>query len=273
MSTTMSVVKSFIKYLRSMRFQVISITILVTLALSLVACTRTEPEQELSIAAAASLTTPFTKIGELFTSETGIEVTLSFASTGHLAQQIRYGAPYDIFAAADALHVDDLIDEGFLLPSSRTQFAQGRLVMIYQPEDFVNTPDPTDILRGDIQKLVIANPEHAPYGVAAKQFLTNIGLWDSLQESLIFSETVRQATQVVRSGNASVGIVAQSTVSNIDVRVEPIDPELYDPILHVAAITVNSRLQNQAALFLEYLQSPTGREILAAHGLDPVRAR
>jgi molybdate transport system substrate-binding protein len=239
------------------------------ITLLFVACASSTDQPQLFIAAAASLTNPLSEIGEEFTSETGISVTFTFASTGHLAQQIRSGAPYDIFAAADSFHIDTLIEEGYLREQTRTHFAEGSLVLIFEPEYAFPIDFSNPFLDSDITRLVIANPDHAPYGLAAKQFLQNSNVWDSIQDRLVFSENVRQAAQVVSSGNATAGIIAKSIALTESTRVIPIDRDLHDPILHIAAASEKTRFPIEAREFLDYLRSPISLEIFNAHGLIP----
>jgi molybdate transport system substrate-binding protein len=235
------------------------------------ACVGSADKPQLFIAAAASLTSPFTAISEEFTEKTGIAVTFTFASTGNLAQQVRNGAPYDIFAAADPFYIDQLIGEKHLSGESRTPFAEGSLVFVFAP-GYTPSLDATELLLDpDIRRIVIANPEHAPYGLAARQYLLNTGVWDSIQDKLVFSENVRQAAQVVLSGNASAGIIAKSTAVETSTRIFQIDRNLHNQILHVAAISQQSPLQAEALQFLAFLASNSSVEILSNHGLDPER--
>jgi molybdate transport system substrate-binding protein len=263
----------FLPFLRdefTQRRRILLVAFLTMMAYCLSACVNSTDQAQLFVAAAASLTNPLSEIGEEFTSGTGIGVTFTFASTGHLAQQIQNGAPYDIFAAADSVHIDTLIEGGYLLDQTRTYFAEGNLVLIFEPGyafpvDFSNPIEDSKFTR-----LVIANPDHAPYGLAAKQFLQNSKVWDSIQDRLVFSENVRQAAQVVFTGNATAGIIAGSIVLTELTHGFPIDRDTHDPILHVAAASEKSEFPREVREFLAYLSSPISLEILDAHGLVPV---
>lgn len=254
----------------SHRRGILLVALLTLMPVWLTACTSSTDQAQLFIAAAASLTNPLSEIGDEFTLETGIGVTFTFASTGHLAQQIQNGAPYDIFAAADSIHIDKLIEGGYLQDETRIHFAEGNLLLIFEPEYAFPIDYSNPIEDSKITRLVIANPDHAPYGLAAKQFLQNSHLWNSIQDRLVFSENVRQAAQVVYSGNATAGIIAESIASTEPIGGFPIDRELHDPILHVAAASEKSELTMEVRAFLTYLTSPNSVEILDAHGLDPV---
>jgi molybdate transport system substrate-binding protein len=219
------------------------------------------------VAAASSLAPVFGQMGDEFTAQTEIEEVFSFGSTGQLAQQIENGAPFDIFAAADELHVDRLISDGHLLPASRLLFAHGVLVVVVAADSGLDSFQAA--FQNGTGRIVIANPEHAPYGVAAQQTLERSGLWSEVQARLVITETVRQATQTVETGNAEVGLVALSTALNADLRIIDIDPQLYDPINHVAAISVDTPRADPARAFLQFLTSENGAELLRAYGLEP----
>ncbi len=230
-------------------------------------------DEGLIVAAASSLTTPFDQVSQAFQAQSGTSVILSFGSTGHLAQQIRNGAPFDLFAAADALHVDQLIAEGLLVPETRTVYARGRLVLLVDTRQAPDVQSLRDLPGLQGARIALANPAHAPYGLAAQQALEEAGLWGSLQPDLVYAETVRQAAQMVASGNAAAGLVAASTVVEQEgLHAYAIPQAAYRPILHVAAVVVSSPHQGQAARFLAFLTSSEGQALLNAWGLDPAEA-
>jgi molybdate transport system substrate-binding protein len=231
-------------------------------------CSSARDEAPLTIAAAASLTATFKDIGEAFTEETGIPVVFSFASTGHLAQQIRNGGPFDLFAAADAAHIDSLIEDGFLEAGTRTVFAHGRLVMLTDRSSAVEIEAIEDLFDPAVTRIAIANPDHAPYGLAARQALERTGLWLHLQPKIVYGETVRQAAQMVETGNVSVGLVALSSVTMEKENTIDIPADLYDPIEHVIAVHRGSARQAEAQRFIAFLSSPRGMAVLKTYGFE-----
>lgn len=235
----------------------------------LCACSKSPREASLNIAAAGSLITAFDEIGEVFTEKTGVRVTISYASTGHLAQQIRNGGPFDLFAAADARHIDVLIDEGLLDGDTRMVYALGRLVLISTPGLDQQIHALEDLQRLDIDHFAIANPDHAPYGLAARNALESAGMWEQLSGSIVYGETVRQAEQLVETGNAQAGLVAASTVQGAAVNVIEISPDLYVPIEHVLAVHTASERRAYALQFVEFLRSEQGRRLLEGFELKP----
>jgi molybdate transport system substrate-binding protein len=222
----------------------------------------------ITIAAAASLTAAFENLSATYEASSGERLVLSFASSGALAEQLRNGGPFDIFAAADADHVDQLIEEGILAAATRTVFAHGQLVLLLNADLDADLTDITELLNPDIERIAIANPEFAPYGLAAEQLLKNLGLWEQVKGKLIMAETVRQAAVFVQTGNADAGIVARSVVVPGEDTFFPLPSSAYPPILHVAAVRADSPHMAEAVRFLEYLTSPAGREILEGYGFS-----
>ncbi len=244
------------------------ILLILSLLLLLVGCTTSTVPLELKIAAAGSLTEVFQVLTPQFENLHGVHVVLSFAASGQLEQQIRNGAPFDLFAAADPIHIDALIDDGFVDPSTRTIYAQGELILVKPSGSIASINELTDLLNADLKRIAIANPEHAPYGIAAKQALAQAGIWQEVKSKIIYGETVKQAAVIVATGNADLGFVARSVLnSSMDIILE-VPTELYDPILHVAAVTMDTEQRALALLFLEFLGSPEGQETLEQFGFS-----
>jgi molybdate transport system substrate-binding protein len=227
------------------------------------------PPAGITVAAAASLTPAFEKIGPAFTDATGIPVTFSFGATGNLAQQIRNGAPFDVFAAADASHIDTLIGEGQLLAGTRRVFALGRLVLVVNRQSGLAVYSLADLPLAADARVVIADPLIAPYGLAAQQALQRSGVLPLVQPRLVYAESIAQAAQIVISGNAPLGLLADSVAANPQLEVYAIDPALYDPIEHVAAANRASTHPEQAERFLAYLTSPAAQVVLTEFHLSP----
>lgn len=238
------------------------------LTLSASCAKRPANRSELHVAAASSLAAPFTELGDAFAASSGAQVILSLGATGHLVQQIRNGAPYDLFASADAHSMDTLADEGLLNPDTRRLFALGRLILLVRPEVDRKDLDLTDLQSPRIGRIAIANPEHAPYGTAAREALIISGLWGQVQPKIIFAETVRQAVQFVESGNADAALVAESLPLPQDLGKHPIDQAAYRPIEHwIAALARASNPLGKQ--FLAFLASDEGLRILEANSLAP----
>ncbi len=226
----------------------------------------TEP---LTVAAAASLRFAFTDIGQAFEEETGQPVVFSFSSTGNLAHQIENGAPVDVFAAANVAYVDDLRAEGLIIADSQQLYAQGRVVLAVNRASGVRAERLEDLLPPDVTRVALANPDHAPYGLAAKQALQSAGLWEALQPKLVYGETVHQAMQFVRTGNAEAGLIALSVADVPELSYTLVDADLHQPLNQSIAVVQGTPHEAAARRFIGFVNSPQGQTILQRYGFLP----
>lgn len=239
-------------------------------------CVRDEADKEsiLTVAAAANFQQVFQEIGASFTEETGIPVQFNFASTGLLAQQIDNGAPVDLFASANVAFVDNLAARGRVIPDSQEIFARGTIALIANKEFLVNSNWQEEFGRGDwelllhndIRNVAIANPQHAPYGAAAREFLQTVGIWEELEDKLVYGANVRDSLNLVLSGNAEVGIAALSIVIQEEADYKLIPEELHEPLNHSIAVVAGTELEEEASKFTQYVLSEEGRDILEKYG-------
>src|SRR4051794_27893479 len=163
----------------------------------------------LKVAAAADLALAFKDVGNAYEKKSGEKVIFSFGSTGLLEKQIVEGAPFDLFAAANISFADDAIKAGVCSADTKELYARGRIVIWWRKDSTVTPPkDLADLADKRFVKVAIANPAHAPYGLAAKQALGRIGAWQAVQPKLVFGENVQQTLQFAQSGNAEIAIVA-----------------------------------------------------------------
>ncbi len=231
------------------------------------ACSTSARAEPLTVAAAASLAPILDELGEIYEAETGEVVVFSYGSTGNLAQQIRNGAPFDLFASADALRVDELIAEGLLNGESRLAFAQGVLVLVGAPELRLSLASVEDLANPIVRDVAIANPRHAPYGMAAAQALLRTGVEVTVLPKLVYGESVRQAGLLVQTGNTDAGLIALSIARSLDLNGSELPLDLYDPIQHVVAIHSRTLLPEEAARFLQFLSSPEAQALYQKSGL------
>jgi molybdate transport system substrate-binding protein len=231
---------------------------------------------ELTDAAAADLQYAFTEIGALFEQETGTKVTFVFGSTGQLAQQIENGAPFDLFAAANITFVNDLAEKDLVLPDSVALYARGRIVLAVNRASGVSAISLADLLSDQITHIAIANPEHAPYGVAAREALQSAGIWEQVQPKIVYSENVRQALQYIQTGDAQAGIVALSVANVPEITWTLIDDSLHNPLDQALAVVASSTHPELARQFAAFINSPSGRPIMQKVGFilpgEPVAA-
>lgn len=224
---------------------------------------------ELTVAAASDLQIAFTEIGVLFEEETGHAVTFSFGSTGNLATQIENGAPFDVYAAANVAFVDDLIEKGFVDAESKALYGVGRIVLASSIASGMDAQELSALLDPAIRHVAIANPEHAPYGMAAREALISAEIWDDLQPKLVYGENIRQTLQFIQTGNAEAGIVALSIADVPEITWTMIDNSLHEPLLQAMGVVSNRPHSDVAREFVDFVTGPQGREVLEAYGFAP----
>lgn len=224
------------------------------------------PTPPLTVAAAADLQFAFTEIAELYEARTGQPVTLVFGSTGQLAQQIENGAPFDLFAAANIAFIEQLRDKGLLLPETIALYAEGRIVLAVNRNFTFEVDELIDLASSPVQRVAIANPEHAPYGVAAKEALINGGVWELVEQKLVYGENVRQTLQFVQTGDAQAGIVALSIADVPEISWTLIDADLHTPLLQALAVVRSSPQPEAARSFAAFINGVEGRPIMQRYG-------
>lgn len=228
---------------------------------------RAQGGDPLLILAAADLQYAMAEMVAAYTAETGRKPTVSFGSTGNFTQQIANGAPGDVFFAANESFIDDLEAKELLLGGTRQLYAIGRITVTWASTVPFEAVSVEDLARPELKKIAIANPEHAPYGLAAKQALQSAGLWDLVEPKLVYGENIAQTFQFIQTGNADAGIVALSVVLGLPgTRFSLIDDTLHAPLRQAAAVIRTSRQPEEAQAFLAFVNGPTGREIMKRYG-------
>jgi len=223
---------------------------------------------ELTVAAAADLTPAFEEIGKLFQDKYRIKVIYTFGSTGMLAQQIENGAPVDIFAAADVSYIDQIESKGLIVPGSKAIYARGRITIWVPKESSLKVETVKDLTRDDVKRIAIANPDHAPYGMAAREAFESAGIWPEVQSKLVFAENIRQTLQYAQTGNVEVAIVALSLSKQTDGRWALIPEELYKPLNQALAIINSTKNESGARQFSDFVRGPEGRAVLSKYGFE-----
>ncbi len=241
------------------------IAILLGLTFGAIACSKTE-SKKLQVAAASSLAGAFEALGDAYTAKTGTEVSLILSSSGNLQQQIREGAPYDVFASANLSYLTDLEASGDVAKSSIQIYAEGRLALWGKGNDAPATL--AALSDSKYEHIAIANPEHAPYGTAAREALRAIGLWDALESRVVRGSNVRQAMQYVESGNAEVALIALSLALHGGGSFTLVPSNLHKPLLQGIGIVSKTKKTAEAQAFLDFLKSEEGAKILLPYGLQ-----
>jgi molybdate transport system substrate-binding protein len=225
--------------------------------------------EEVHAAVAANFTAPMQAIAEAFEKDTGHKATLSFGATGKFYAQITNGAPFDVFLAADDSTPIKLENEQQAVPGSRFTYAIGTLVLWSAQEGYVDAQGEV-LKKGNFQHLSLANPKTAPYGAAAIQTLTKLGLLETLQAKFVQGENITQAHQFIATGNAELGFVALSQVyKNGKITggsAWVIPGNLHETIRQDAIILKKGASNPAAAALADYLKGPKAAAIIKSYG-------
>ena len=220
----------------------------------------------LLVSTAASVAPALREIAALYEERTGRVVHLNVGSSGPLAQQIEQGAPVDLFVSANTGFVDELERAGLLLPNTRALYARGELVLWTPADSPLRIERLEDLTDPRVRRIAIANPEHAPYGTAARQALRAAGVWAAIQPKLVIGGDVRQTFQYAATGNVDVALVARSLTQQETGHVVPVPQALHHPLDQALAVVRNTRYPREARGFATFLVGPEGRAILARYG-------
>jgi molybdate transport system substrate-binding protein len=218
---------------------------------------------DLIVAAASDLAPLTTAIEKAYARASGSPVRFTLASSGSLAHQIENGAPFDVFLSASDQYVKDLAASGHIEPSTIVVYALGRIAL-WSPNGSVRSLE--DLKKPGILHLAIPNPEHAPYGIAARRALETRGLWKDVEPKVVYGENVRQALQFAESGNAEAVITSWTLLIG---RGTLLPAEWHNPIRQAGGVVKSSSAGAAARQFLKFLSSPEGRKILQDGGLFP----
>lgn len=227
--------------------------------------------ETVSIAAASDLVYCLDELNKAYReAHPDTELKVSTGSSGNFFAQIKNGAPFDVFLSADVSYPQSLIDAGLADKASLSIYAVGRIVLW-------TTNDQLDLTRGletlkstNVKKVAIANPEHAPYGKAAKAALERLQLWDAVKDKLVLGDNISQTAQFIQTGSADAGVVALSLVlapnlAKVGHWVE-IPPDSYPPLKQAVVITNKGASNPSAAGYLTFLRSPEARAIFDKFG-------
>ena len=245
-----------------------SATLLAVAALALASCggegADVERAGELTVAAASDLRPAFEELGRRFEAREGIAVTFSFGSSGQLAQQIRNGAPFDLFASADVGFVDEVIAAGRGRAETKETYAFGRIVVWSRERRLRRGPRDA----AEVRTLAIANPRHAPYGVAAEQALASAGVLGAVRDRLVLGENVSDTLRLAQSGNADAAIVALSlALAAPEGQWTLVDADAHEPLEQALVVTARGEAGERARRFARFVGSAEGRDVMRRAGL------
>ncbi len=240
-------------------------------ALAVAACKREAPvpveQTPVRVAAASDLTDAFEELGRDFERRTGRRIVFTFGSTGLLAKQLREGAPFDVFAAANVSFVDQVVAAGACDGTTKTPYARGRIAVWTKRGQVAPPHAIADLGDARFQRVAIANPEHAPYGQAARQALEFAGVWSTVEPRLVLGENVRQTFQFAETGNVDAAIVALALV--VKDHENPwllVDDSLHRPIDQALAVCMRGKNREGGSVFARYVASEEGRTVMRRYG-------
>lgn len=225
-----------------------------------------------NVAVSANFLSSAEQLGKKFEAETSHKASFSSSSTGKLYAQIKSAAPFHVFLSADSKTPELLEQEGFAIKGTRFSYAQGKLVLWSTKVDFVDKQGKVLAQGEKYQHIAIANPSSAPYGLAAKQTLVNLKLWDNLQNKLARGESISQAMSFVSSGSTELGFVALSQIMENDGKITSkgsfwIVPEnLYEPMIQQAVLLKVGEHNPAAKAFLAFMKTPAAQQIITSAG-------
>ena len=223
-----------------------------------------------TVAAASDLKFALEEIAVNYKADKGQDVKLVFGSSGVLWQQVKNGAPFGLLMSADEAYIDDLYKNG-LTVGEGSLYAIGRIVLLEKKGSSIKLGADKETLMQAIKeakKIAIANPEHAPYGRAAKEYLISMGVWDLAQPKLVFGENISQATMFALTGSADFAISALSLASSPQIQSQSIyvaiPDALHKPLKQKMALIKNNAVS--AKDFYLYLQDSKSRKVMKQYG-------
>lgn len=239
------------------------------LAALLVALPLVSQADEVTVAVAANFAGPLAKIAEGFTAASGHTLKTSAGSTGKFYSQIVAGAPFEVLIAADDETPRKLIAEGHAVAGSNFSYAIGQLALWSAQPGLVDDQGAV-LASGKFNKLAIANPKLAPYGLAGLEVIKALGLTENLAPKLVTGESIAQAYQFIATGNAELGFVA---LSQVVVPGKPVTgsywrvpANLYGQIRQDAVLLKPGEKSAAAAALLAYLKSAPAKAVTRAYG-------
>ena len=225
--------------------------------------------EEALVAVAANFSAPMQQIAASFQKDTGHQLKMSFGATGGIYAQIKNGGPFDVFLSADQITPQKLEAEGLGVAATRFNYATGQLVLWSKQDGLVD--EKGQVLRGkNIQRIALANPKLAPYGVAAWEAMTALGLLEELKPKMVQGDNIAQTYQFVSTQNAQVGFVALSQVfangqlTSGSAWIVP--PHLYKPIRQDVILLKNGKDNSAAKALLMYLKGEKAKAVMKSYG-------
>jgi molybdate transport system substrate-binding protein len=245
---------------------------LVCLVLALGACSPSKQEPKaggpvtIRVAAASDLAKAFAEVGGAYEKKTGNKIMFDFGSSGLLAKQIEQGAPFQLYAAANKAFAEQVVKAGKCDASTLALYSRGRVVLWSKngaPAKLEDLADPK------YARIGIANPDHAPYGKAAKQAMEKAGIYDKVKDRLVLAENVQAAMTYAKEGSVDVSFAALSLAIANDVKgYLAIEPDLHEPLEQTLVVCGKGAETEAAKQLATFIVGDEGRAIMERFGFS-----
>lgn len=224
---------------------------------------------EIVVSAAASLTNAFKDLATQYEQEHGTKVLPSFAASDVVMQQVINGAPVDIFASADQKAMDKAVAAGVIDEASRQDFVRNEVVLIVPAKDDHNIKSVSDLAADSITRVAFGNPQTVPVGRYTQASLEKEGSWDTVKGKEVLGQNVRQVLDYVARGEVDAGFVFATDAAIMPDKVTVVERLSSPvPVLYPIALVKRDGRHEDAALFLEYIVSEKGQDILTKYGFS-----
>ncbi len=242
------------------------VVIVLALAMIVAGCSSKPSGRTVRVAAASDLAKAFEEIAKEFEAKTKIKPIIDFGSSGLLAKQIEQGAPYFLYAAANKVFSEQVVKAGRCDGASAKLYARGRIV-VWTPTGVAAPVKLADLTDERFQRIAIANPDHAPYGVAAQQALQKTGVWAELENRIKLGPDVQTTMLYARRGEVDAAIVALSLAVVTDGgSFLKIEADLHEPLDQQMVVCGNGEEADAARQLANFISSREGREIMTRYG-------
>jgi molybdate transport system substrate-binding protein len=227
--------------------------------------------EEVRVAVASNFAAPMERIVSQFEKDSGHKVNVSLGSSGKFYAQIKGGAPFDVLLAADEAIPKQLQQEKLAVEGSRFTYAIGRLVLWSAQPGFVDAKGAV-LNNGNFNKLAIADPKLAPYGMAAKETLEKLVMWNAMQRKLVKGENITQTYQFVATENSELGFIALSQIMR-DGKVSEgswwlVPSDMHKPIRQSAVLLTGAKDKVAAQAFLNFLKTEHAKKVMRGFGYE-----
>ena len=226
---------------------------------------------ELTVSAAISLKDALDEVKQIYTSENpGVSITVNYGASGTLQLQIEQGAPVDVFLSAAPKQMDALATKGLLLEGTRNDLLRNEIVLVVPKDSTLGISSFQDLTRSNVKQVALGEPATVPAGQYAKEVLTKLGIYDTVNSKAVLAKDVRQVLTYVETGNVDAGIVySTDALSSSKVKVVAQAPaSSHAPVVYPVAVIKGSKNPAAAKEFADFLSSPAARSVFEKYGFE-----